>query len=108
VHKFHRFHTLSNHFYISRPIFLHRTSFESWPHDLQLAMQAAVSEAVADQRELAIEEHEQSRRAIEAEGCKINALTPAEHDAFVAAVQPLLADARKIYGEAMFKMVPRP
>src|SRR5215475_10512996 len=33
VHKFHRFHTLSNHFYISRPIFLHRTSFESWPHD---------------------------------------------------------------------------
>src|SRR5499425_1897959 len=27
VHKFHRFHTLSNHFYISRPIFLHRTTF---------------------------------------------------------------------------------
>ena len=26
VHKFHRFHTLSNHFYISRPIFLHRDS----------------------------------------------------------------------------------
>ena len=24
VHKFHRFHTISNHFYISRPIFLHR------------------------------------------------------------------------------------
>src|SRR5215475_1087074 len=24
VHKFHRFHTVSNHFYISRPIFLHR------------------------------------------------------------------------------------
>src|SRR5262245_21914638 len=31
VHKFHKFHTLSNHFYISRPIFLHRPSFESWP-----------------------------------------------------------------------------
>src|SRR5262249_58732309 len=27
VHKFHRFHTLSNHFYISRPIFVHRPSF---------------------------------------------------------------------------------
>ncbi len=26
VHKFHRFHTISNHFYISRPIFLHRPS----------------------------------------------------------------------------------
>ena len=108
VHKFHKFHTLTNHFYISRPIFLHRTTFESWPQDLQSAMQAAISDAAAYQRKLAVEEHEQSRKAIEAEGCKINALTPAEHDAFVAAVQPLLADARKSYGEAMFKMVPKP
>src|SRR4029079_12887137 len=108
VHKFHKFHTLSNHFYISRPIFLHRTSFESWPRDLQRAMQAAVNEAVTYQRKLAVEEHEESRKAIEAEGCKINALTPAERDAFVAAVQPLLADARQTYGEAMFKMVPKP
>ena len=26
VHKFHRFHTLTSHFYISRPIFLHRAT----------------------------------------------------------------------------------
>jgi len=107
VHKFHKFHTLSNHFYISRPIFLHRTSFESWPQDLQRAMRAAASEAVTHQRKLAVEEHEQSRKALEVEGCQINALTPAEHDAFVAAVQPLLAEARKTYGEAMFRMVPK-
>jgi len=107
VHKFHKFHTLSYHFYISRPIFLHRPSFESWPDDLKRAMQSAVTEAVAHQRKLAIEEHDQSYKAIEAEGCEINALTPEEHDAFVAAVQPLLADARKTYGDAMFKMVPK-
>jgi TRAP-type C4-dicarboxylate transport system substrate-binding protein len=71
-------------------------------------MQTAVAEAVSFQRELAIEEHEQSRKAIEAEGCKINALTPGEHDAFVAAVQPLLNDSRKTYGDATFKMVPKP
>ena len=35
VHKFHRFHTLSNHFYISRPIFLHRPTFDAWPADLK-------------------------------------------------------------------------
>ncbi|MFZ1214259.1 MAG: TRAP transporter substrate-binding protein [Pseudolabrys sp.] len=108
VHKFHKFHTLTNHFYISRPIFLHRPSFESWPESVQRAMQTAVAEAVSFQRELAIEEHEQSRKAIEAEGCKINALTPGEHDAFVAAVQPLLNDSRKTYGDATFKMVPKP
>jgi TRAP-type transport system periplasmic protein len=107
VHKFHKFHTLSYHFYISRPIFLHRSSFDGWPESLKRAMQAAVSEAVAFQRKLAIEEHDQSYQAIKAEGCEINALTPKEHEAFVAAVQPLLADARKTYGDAMFAMVPK-
>jgi TRAP-type transport system periplasmic protein len=107
VHKFHKFHTLSYHFYISRPIFLHRTSFEAWPNEIKEAMQTAVTEAVAYQRELAIEENDQSYKAIEAEGCKIDALTPKEHEAFVAAVRPLLADARKTYGDAMFKMVPK-
>jgi TRAP-type C4-dicarboxylate transport system substrate-binding protein len=107
VHKFHKFHALSYHFYISRPIFLHRPSFDGWPEGLKRAMQTAVNEAVAHQRELAVEEHDQSYKAIEAEGCEINALTPKEHEAFVAAVQPLLADARKTYGNAMFKMMPK-
>src|SRR5512135_4848 len=46
VHKFHKFHTLSYHFYISRPIFLHRPSFEGWPESLRSAMQTSVNEAV--------------------------------------------------------------
>jgi len=107
VHKFHKFHTLSNHFYISRPIFLHRPSFEAWPDDLKRAMRLTVKEAVAYQRKLAFEENEQSYKAIEAEGCEINALTPGEHDAFVAAVQPLLGEARKTYGDEMFRMIPK-
>ena len=107
VHKFHKFHTLSYHFYISRPIFLHRPSFEGWPESLRSAMQTAMNEAVAFQRKLAVEEHDESYKVIEAEGCEVNALTPNEHEAFVAAVQPLLADARKTYGDAIFKMVPK-
>jgi len=107
VHKFHKFHTLTSHFYISRPIFLHRASFESWPADLQRAMQAAVTESVAFQRKLAVEEHEAARKAIEDAGCEIVELTPQEHEAFVAAVQPLIAEARQTYGEAMFRMLPK-
>ena len=107
VHKFHKFHTLTNHFYISRPIFLNRDQFDAWPKDLQDAMRKAVKESVAYQRKLAVEEHEQSRKTIEAEGDVFNTLTPAEHAQFVAAVQPLLADARKMYGEEMFGLVPK-
>jgi TRAP-type C4-dicarboxylate transport system substrate-binding protein len=106
VHKFHRFHTVTNHFYISRPIFLHRAAFEAWPQDLQEAMREAVTAAVAFQRELAIEEDVASRRAIEEQGCEIAELSPAEHAEFAQAVEPLLADARKTYGKDMFAMMP--
>jgi tripartite ATP-independent transporter DctP family solute receptor len=107
VHKFHKFHTLTSHFYISRPIFLHRASFEAWPDDLKRAMQKAVTEAVAFQRELAVEEHDTSRKAIEDAGCEIVELDAEEHAAFVEAVQPLIADARQIYGDEMFRLVPQ-
>jgi len=107
VHNFHKFHTLSYHFYISRPVFLHRASFDTWPSDMKRAMRDAVSESVVFQRKLAEEEHESSRKIIEAAGCEIYELNAKEHDAFAAAVQPLLADARQLYGDAMFKMVPK-
>ena len=104
VHKFHRFHTLSNHFYISRPIFLHRTALESWPADLQRAMRSAIADAVAFQRELHVEEEEQARQAIAAQGCEIVELTAADHDAFAAAVAPLLREARQIFGPALLDL----
>jgi TRAP-type C4-dicarboxylate transport system substrate-binding protein len=105
VHKFHRFHTVSNHFYISRPIFLHRPSFDAWPADLQDAMRAAVARAVAMQRDLAIAEDREARAAIEATGCEITGLDGDEHTKFRAAVKPLLDEAQGTYGQAMFDLV---
>ena len=105
VHKFHRFHTVTNHFYISRPIFLHRPAFESWPAELQQAMRDAVARAVAFQRELAIEEDREARAAILSEGCEITELTAGEHAQFRAAVAPLLTEARDTYGREMFDLI---
>jgi TRAP-type transport system periplasmic protein len=106
VHKFHHHHSVTNHFYISRPIFLHRTTFDSWPRDLQDAMREAVSASVTFQRELAIEEDTSARQAIVDQGCEIAELTAEELAAFSNAVQPLWADAQKTYGKEMFAMVP--
>jgi tripartite ATP-independent transporter DctP family solute receptor len=105
VHKFHKFHTLTSHFYVSRPIFLNRAAFKAWPADLQDAMREAVQEAVAFQRKLAVEEHESARVEIERAGCEIVSLSPREHEAFVAAVQPMLKDAGGNYATEMFRMV---
>jgi TRAP-type transport system periplasmic protein len=105
VHKFHRFHTVTNHFYISRPIFLHRPSFEAWPKDLQNAMREAVGAAVTHQRELAVAEDREARAAIEAAGCEITELTPGEHAQFRSAVAPLLTAAHGTYGSKLCDLV---
>jgi TRAP-type C4-dicarboxylate transport system substrate-binding protein len=105
VHKFHRFHTISNHFYISRPIFLHRPTFDAWPADLKEAIQRAVTDSVAFQRDLHVKEEEEAEAAIKAEGCEIVTLDAAQHDAFAAAVQPITAEARKLLGGDLFKLL---
>jgi tripartite ATP-independent transporter DctP family solute receptor len=104
VHKFHRFHTLSNHFYISRPIFLHRPTYDSWPDDLRAAMQSAIEAAVAFQRDLHEREEDEAQKAIDAERGETVTLSADEHAAFVAAVQPLLHEARRFYGDDLFKL----
>jgi TRAP-type C4-dicarboxylate transport system substrate-binding protein len=105
VHKLHRFHTLTSHFYISRPIFLHRPAYDSWPTDVQDAMQRAVKYAIAVQRDLHVREEEEARRAIEAEGSEIVELTADEHNAFVAAVQPIFGEARGQYGKELLDLI---
>lgn len=105
VHKFHHFHTVTNHFYISRPIFLNLTQFDAWPGDLKSAMRDAVTKAVAFQRDEAIAEDREARAAIEAAGCEITALNPEQHALFRQAVDPLLQEARRTYGAEMFAMV---
>jgi len=104
VHRFHRFHTLSNHFYVSRPIFLHRTAFDGWPADLRRAMQTAVRDAVAFQRDLHVQEEEEARKAIEAQGCEVAELTATERDVFAAAVMPLIKEARATFGPVLFDL----
>ena len=106
MHKFHPFHTLTNHFYVSRPIFIHRTAFDAWPMELQRAMRKAVKEAIAFQRDLAVEEDRDARaRRSKPQGCEIAELTLGQHAAFAAAVMPLLDEASDTYGRAAMRLV---
>jgi tripartite ATP-independent transporter DctP family solute receptor len=94
VHKYHKFHTASNHFYLSRPIFFHRSSFDAWPKALQDEMRAAVRDAVEFQRGLHVKEEEDAMVEIRKEGGEIVELTPDEHQKFVDAVKPIYGEAR--------------
>jgi tripartite ATP-independent transporter DctP family solute receptor len=105
VHKYHRYHTMTNHFYLSRPIFLHRQSFDAWPQELQVAMREAVRDAVAFQRNLHVKEEEEAAAAIRKEGGEIIELTPEQHKAFVTAVSPMYAEARSQYSRELLALV---
>jgi len=105
AHKVHRYHTLTGHCYLSRGIYMNRAEFERWPKELQQGIQIAAREAVAAQRELAVEEEEVARKAIESAGGEVLELTPAERAAFARAVKPLHDEARKRFGEDVFGLL---
>lgn len=107
AHKYHRFHTLTGHFYVSRPVFLHRAAFDGWPAPVQRAMRQAVQDAVAYQRDLAIAEEEEALTAIRAQGCEVVELTPEEHAGFAAAVAPIFAEAHADYASEVLKLIGR-
>ena len=107
VHKFHPYHTLSNHFYISRPIFAHRDSVDAWPEDIRSAMYDLAAQAVTFQRDLAEEEARSSYDTIEKEGGEFVELSDSESAAFVAAVKPQHDDARATYGNELFEIIGR-
>ena len=105
AHQVHRFHTLTGHCYLSRGIYCNRAQFESWPEALQKAMQKAAREAVVVQRELAVEEENIARKAIETTGGEVVELTAEERAAFARAVKPLHDEARKRFGKEAFALL---
>src|SRR5580704_3235982 len=105
VHKYHRFHSATNHFYLSRPIFLHRPTFDAWPRELQEEFRRAVADAIGFQRELHVKEEEDAMTAIRAEGGEILELTPDEHNQFVAAVTPIYGETRGQYSREVLTLL---
>lgn len=105
VHHFHKYHTASGHFYISRPIFFHRPTFDAWPDELQQEMRAAVTEAVALQRDMKDQEEKDAAQAIREVGGDIIELSPKELAAFASAIKPIHAEAQTQYSPELLKLV---
>ena len=105
IYTYHQFHTATSHSYLSRPIFVHRPSFEAWPEAVRIELRAAVRDAVAFQRDLHDQEEEESAAMIRAAGGEIIELTADEHAAFVAAVAPIYDEARAKFSPELLSLV---
>jgi TRAP-type C4-dicarboxylate transport system substrate-binding protein len=106
AHKYHRYHTLTGHSYLSRPVFVHRPSFDRFPEELQSAMRQAVRDAVAFQRELKVAEEEEARREIVREGGEVVELSESDLALFRTAVAPIYDEARKTYSPELLELLP--
>jgi len=101
AHKHHRFHTLTSHFYISRPLFMHRPTFDALSSDMQATIRAAARDAVLYQRALAEQEEIDALAAIRSQGCDVETLSTAEQDAFEAVLAPFKSRMLASYDPAL-------
>ena len=104
VHQFHKFHSETNHFYLSRPIFVHRPSFEALPKPIQEEMRAAFHDAVLVQREAHVKEEVEAAAAIRGSGGEILTLSPEGHASFVKAVSPIYHEVRTQYSKELLAL----
>ena len=53
IHKIHKFHTLSSHFYLSRGLFANPQKHASWPSEIRYELKSIIKKSVKYQRKLA-------------------------------------------------------
>ena len=105
LYKVQKYYTETAHSYLSRPIFVHRSTFDAWPDELQTELRAAVKDAVTLQRQLHDQAEIDAARVIRESGGEITTLTPQQRDAFVTMVAPVYVDARKQFSPELLSLV---
>ncbi len=102
VYRYHRYVTLSGHFWGASAMVCNKELFDGWPRDVQEAVRAAAAEATVLQRKLAAAEDDEVLRKLDPEQNEVIHLTDTERAAFVSAVQPVLAKYRKTIDPKLF------
>jgi C4-dicarboxylate-binding protein DctP len=105
LHVYHRYITLSSHFFGAAVLLCHAPSYAAWPAEVQQAVTAAAALATTAQRRLAAAEDEAVLTQLAATDNDIVRLTAAERALFVEAVAPLVDEQRGIFGEQLWRYV---
>jgi TRAP-type C4-dicarboxylate transport system substrate-binding protein len=108
VCQFHRYITLSGHFFGASAMIVNAAWFARQPPDVQTAIDACAVEATAYQHQLAAAEDEVILKKIDPRENEIVTLNDAERAAFVAAMAPVLAKYRGTLDARLFEMLGGP
>ncbi|OGA24845.1 MAG: hypothetical protein A3I02_12560 [Betaproteobacteria bacterium RIFCSPLOWO2_02_FULL_67_26] len=102
VHRYHRYITLSGHFWGASAFVCNAAHYRSWPKDVQAAVDAAAPEATACQRQLAAQEDAEIMARLDPAKNEVIQLTDEERSAFMKAVEPVLQKHRKEFDPKLF------
>jgi TRAP-type transport system periplasmic protein len=105
VHKFHRYITLSGHFFGASAFAFNQSAYQNWPADVRCAVDAAARVATHCQHELAAAEDTAMLARLAECDNEVVTLTAAEHAAFVAALAPVLDKYQRELGPALFRLL---
>ena len=105
VHHYHRYITLTGHFFGASVMICNAQHYAGWPPDVQDAVAEAAAQATALQLELAAAEDEQILAKFDPRHNEVVHLTDAERAAFVAAVQPVLLKYRREFDPQLFAWI---
>lgn len=107
ANKHHRWITMSAHFFGPTVVLCHKATYDSWPDDVRAGVDAALAEATAAQRAFADAEEAAVLANNDISGNEIITLTEDERDAFVAAVQPVVAATVARHRDELFEYLPK-
>ncbi len=105
VHKHHRHITMSGHVFGVACLMCNQAQYDSWPEDVQNAVDIAAAEATALQRQLAAAEDAEMLKRLDPAENEVVQLTAEEHRAFVEAVKPVTDKYRKELGQEWFALL---
>lgn len=102
VYKYHRYITLSKHFWGASVMVCKKEEYDSWPAEVRAAVDSAAAEATVLQRKLAAAEDDEILRKLDPKQNQVIHLTDAERATFVSAVRPVLDKFRKKIDPKLF------
>lgn len=94
VHHYHRYITLTGHFWGASAFVCNAAHYRGWPRDVQSAVDASARDATAYQRRIAAAEDAEILAKLDPAKNEVIRLTDAERAAFIQAVQPVIEKHR--------------
>jgi TRAP-type C4-dicarboxylate transport system substrate-binding protein len=102
-HTYHRYITLSSHFFGTAVLLCHAASYAAWSGECQQAVMEAAAQATMAQRRFAAAEDEAVLSQLSPDHNDIVRLTNTERRLFVDAVAPLVDKQRGAFGEQLWQ-----